>query len=253
MDFLTRLFLIGFLPILLSLTSCQSYKIGLISDNFESDSLSSIWRKDKFVRGALEIQSTHVRSGQKAVKLTLRPGDQIEEEKGTILERAELREPKELTSVEQQDYSYSFSVFLPEDFPIVPTRLVIAQWKQNCEGGNCDPNNPVIALRFESGEFRITLQSGPQKTILFSQTETILNRWLDFRFWIRFSRDQDGKIMAWLNNKEIIDFKGVTAYSEVFGYPYPGNFYFKIGLYRDHIDQPMVIYIDDYSKQKMKE
>ena len=109
--------------------------------------------------------------------------------------------------------------FLPEDFPVVPTRLVIAQWKQNCENGNCDPGNPVIALRFESGEFRITLQTGPQKTTLFSQNETILNKWLDFKFKIRFSRDPDGQIKTWLNNEEIIDYKGVTAYSEAYGYP----------------------------------
>jgi hypothetical protein len=248
-----KTFYICFPAIILFLTSCQSDKITLISDKFESDYLSPIWRNDKFVRGALEIQSAHVRSGQKAVKLTLHPGDQIEEEKGTILERAELREPKELMSVEYQDYSYSFSIFLPEDFPIVSTRLVIAQWKQNCTDGNCDPDNPVIALRYESGEFRVTLQTGPQKTVLFSQTEPILNKWLDFRFKIRFSRNPDGQINTWLNNKEIIDFKGVTAYSKTFGYPEPGNFYFKIGLYRDQIAQPMTIYIDDYLKQQLKE
>jgi hypothetical protein len=235
------------------ITSCKSGKTFQNSDNFESDSLSQVWRKDKFVKGALEIQSSVKRSGLKAARFILRPGDQIEEEKGTILERAELREPKELMSVENNYYTYSFSILMPEDFPIVPTRLVVAQWKQNCKNGNCDPDNPVIALRFESGEFRITLQTGREKEVLFSQTDNILNKWLDFRFRIRFSRDQDGKIIAWLNNKEIIDYKGITAFSEAFGYPDPGNFYFKIGLYRDHMDKPMVIYIDDYSKQEIKE
>jgi hypothetical protein len=224
----------------------------VIQDDFESDSLQSIWTKEKFIPGALEIQSIHVRSGEKAAKLTLHQGDQIDKEKGSNLERAELREPKSLMAKEDGNYSYSFSLFLPSDFPIVPTRLVIAQWKQNCQSGNCDPNNPVIALRYESGVFRITLQVGPEKTTLYSQTESILNKWMDFRFNIRFSRNQDGRISAWMDNNEIIDYKGVTAYSETFGYPVQGNFYFKLGLYRDQMVQPMTIYIDDYKKQQIK-
>ena len=55
-----------------------------------------------------------------------------------------------------------------------------------------------------------------------------------------------------MDNNEIIDYKGVTAYSETFGYPDPGNFYFKLGLYRDQMVQPMTIYIDDYKKQQIK-
>ena len=234
------------------LTSCHPVKMALIQDDFESDSLQSIWSKEKFIPGALEIQSVHVRSGEKAAKLTLHHGDQIDKEIGTNLERAELREPKSLMAKEDDNYSYSFSLFLPADFPIVPTRLVIAQWKQNCQSGNCDPNNPVIALRYESGVFRITLQVGPEKTTLYSQTESILNKWMDFRFNIRFSRMQDGQIKAWINNNEVIDYKGVTAYSDAFGYPDPGNFYFKLGLYRDQMVQPMTIYIDDYKKQQIK-
>jgi hypothetical protein len=180
--------------------------------------------------------------------IIIRQGDQIDEEKGTILERAELKESKKLFSRENINYAYSFSIFLPPDFPIVPTRLVIAQWKQDCQSGDCNPNNPVIALRYASGEFFVTLQVGPNQATLYSQKESIINQWLDFKFHIRFSRKDDGGIKAWLNDKQIIDFEGVTAYSQIFGYPMPGNFYFKIGLYRDQMLQPMTIYIDDYMK-----
>jgi hypothetical protein len=239
--------------ILSGLTSCKSNITTEISDNFESESLSKVWSDDKFIPGALEIQSVIVRSGKRAAKLTLRQGDQVEEEIGTELERAELREQKKLISAENSNYSYSFSIFLPQDFPIVQNRLVIAQWKQDCNSGNCDPGNPVIALRYESGEFRITLQVGPDKTTLYSQQESILNKWLDFNFQIRFSRNQNGRIKAFMNGKEIIDFKGMTAYTQYYGYTDPGSFYFKIGLYRDTMIQPMVIYIDDYKKQQLSE
>ncbi len=234
------------------LASCQLFNLQVIRDDFESDTLSVIWTKEKFVPGALEIQSTYARTGEKAAKLVLREGDQIDEEKGTNLERAELREPKKMMSVEGNNYSYAFSLFFPSDFPIVPTRLVIAQWKQNCQSGNCDPNNPVIALRYESGEFRVTLQTGPEKITLYRQTSSILNQWTDFRFSIRFSRNQDGQIKAWMNNREIIDYKGATAYNQSYGYPDPGNFYFKLGLYRDKMPQTMTIYIDDYSKRQIR-
>jgi hypothetical protein len=43
---------------------------------------------------------------------------------------------------------------------------------------------PVIALRYVSGEFCITLQTGPNQTILFSQKESILNQWLAIAFQI---------------------------------------------------------------------
>lgn len=239
--------------VLLSLTTCKPGRLIDINDNFESDSLNKIWTSDKFIPGVLSFQSKYVRSGKKAAMIILRQGDQIDEEKGTILERAELKESKKLFSFENANYAYSFSIFLPPDFPIVPTRLVIAQWKQDCQSGDCNPNNPVIALRYASGELIVTLQVGQNQTALYSQKESILNKWLDFKFHIRFSRNHDGGIKAWINGKQIIDFEGVTAYSQTFGYPMPGNFYFKIGLYRDQMVQPMTIYFDDYMKQRISE
>ena len=237
--------------ILLLLSSCKHNPFPVITDHFESDSLNRIWTNDKFIPGALSFQSEYARSGNRAAMITIHQGDQIEEEKGTILERAELKESKKLFSLENSDYAYSFSIFLPPDFPIVPTRLVIAQWKQNCQSGTCNPGNPVIALRYVSGEFFITLQVGQDQTTLYRQKESILNKWLDFKFHIRFSRDRSGGIKAWLNGRQIIDFDGVTAYSQAFGYKMPGIFYFKIGLYRDQMDQTMTIYIDDYMKQQI--
>jgi len=229
----------------------QSTRLTDIHDDFESDSLSSIWSNDKFVPGAVEFQSERVRSGKNAVKITLRGGDQIEEEKGSIFERAELKELKKLCSNEDSLYSYSFSLFLPADFPNVKTRLVIAQWKHNCQSENCDPDNPVIALRFVSGELYVTLQTGPERRTLYRLSDDVLNKWMDFKFRIRFSRNQNGILNATLNNKTIIDYKGVTAYKENYGYPYPGKFYFKMGLYRDRMLQPMTIYFDDYQKQRL--
>jgi hypothetical protein len=241
-----------FIITLAALSSCKPDRPSDIHDDFEAVALNPVWDSTKFIPGALELQSSIVRSGSRAAKLTLKQGDQIDEEKGSELERAELREPKKLMSDEHRDYSYSFSIFLPSDFPIVPTRLVIAQWKQNCSG-NCDPDNPVLALRYQSGEFQVTLQTGPERTTLYSLSDNILNKWMDFRFDLRFSRNNDGYVKGWINKREIVDFKGVTAYSSVYGYADQGNFYFKIGLYRDTMAEPMTIFIDDYTKQELSD
>jgi hypothetical protein len=237
--------------IVLILTAFHTDQELNVSDGFESGKLSGIWNTERFLPGAVEFQTAVVESGKSAIKITLRPGDQLEEEKGTILERAELQESYKLISMEDSIYIYSFSLFLPGDFPVVSTRLVIAQWKQYCRSGKCGIDNPVIALRYESGEFYITLKTEPKKLILYSQKEDIRNKWLNFRFQLKFSRNPDGRIKAWLNDRDIINYSGVTAYSESYGYPDPGYFYFKMGLYRDHMDLPMTIYIDDYKKQKL--
>ena len=56
-----------------------------------------------------------------------------------------------------------------------------------------------------------------------------------------------------MNEKQIVNYKGVTAYSEKYNYPKPGHFYFKMGLYRDRMDEPMTIYIDEFKKSPLTE
>ena len=231
--------------------SCSTEKV-ITADSFEKDSLSQIWTSDKFVEGGFLIQPEKTRSGERAAMLQVKQGDQIEEEKGTHFERAELKESKKLMSAEYKNYSYKFSLMIPEGFPETGTRLVVAQWKQNCRSGNCDPDNPVIAVRFESGELFITLQTDEKRQELFRQKKPVLNQWLDFRFDIRFSRNNNGVLLVWLNQQQIINFSGTTAYAGKFGYPTPGDFYFKTGLYRDTMKEPMKIYFDEYSKSSLK-
>jgi hypothetical protein len=98
----------------------------------------------------------------------------------------------------QRRYRYSFSLYLPADFPIVPTRLVLAQWKQVCEWRRCRPQNPVLAIRYQNGELSVTRQDDDGKSILYSTKQEMRGRWLDFRFETRFSRSQDGLIGGWL-------------------------------------------------------
>src|ERR1017187_831 len=213
-----------------------------VYDGFETAGLSKVWDTDRFEPGA--------------AKITVRPRDKFEAGiKGSKdSERDELLEAKKLTSKEDVAYEQSFSMFIPTNFPIVPVRLVIAQWKQNCGGNdNCSDDSPVVAIRYVSGVLKITHQIGLHQTTLFETKAEMRNQWLDFKFQIRFSTNETGRIKAWLGDKQVVDYTGVNAYPEndQTGYTHPSRFYFKRGLYRDLMAEPMTIYIDEYRKKEL--
>jgi hypothetical protein len=223
-----------------------------VYDGFESVDLSSHWTKIRMMPGSFRVQSEVVRAGRSAGEITVHPGDRREEasDDGAATERDELMESWWLFAHMHRTYRYSFSLYLPPDFPIVSTRLVLAQWKQVCEWGRCRPQNPVLALRYQNGELSVTRQDDYAKSILYATKEEMRGRWLDFRFETRFSREQDGRIDGWLNGEPIVDFTGPTAYHG-HGYPAHGYVYFKTGLYRDEMQRPMTIYVDEYRKDEL--
>jgi hypothetical protein len=219
-------------------------------DGFEKNELNKIWEKTKLEERAIKIQSKIVRRGKKALQITIHKGDKIQkgDERNKTSERDELLERKEFGPMENEGFSYVFSMYIPKNFPIVPTRLVLAQWKQNEENDNALIDNPLLALRYQKGELFITLQTTNKKVRIFRTNKEIRGEWLDFVFQVKFTRKENGFVRVWMNKKQIVDFNGVTAYSEKYNYPKPGHFYFKMGLYRDQMDEPMTIYIDEFKK-----
>jgi hypothetical protein len=239
---------------LFTITSCNSQI--KVYDGFESAKLSDSWATDRMVSSAIEFQSATVRKGRSAAKITLKKGDVFESGIGQSKdsERDELREANNLVSVENKMYEFQFSIFLPDSFPIVPVRLVIAQWKQKCPGGAaCSDDSPVMAIRYKAGKLYITLQTDSAETTVYQTKDEVRNRWLDFKFKVRFSRTGNGEATGWLNEKQLFAFKGITCYSSVRGYSDKSYFYFKMGLYRDVMPEPMSIYIDEYRKTEITE
>jgi hypothetical protein len=232
---------------LVSTLACRSRSP--VHDGFEATTIGSSWDTRKLLPGAADVQSSIVRAGERALRITIREGDQIPEEQGTVLERAEIEEVKRLEARLDETYDYSFSLFFPQDFPLVPTRLVVAQWKQRCAVENCTPDNPTIALRYSAGEFLITHQIDTERRALYRTTDDLRNKWLDFKFRIRFSRTGDGSITAWRGDDLLVEYTGVNAYPE--GSGYEERFYFKTGLYRDRMAEPMTMYIDEYRKERV--
>src|SRR5579862_8109507 len=227
-----------------------------VYDGFESSTLSNIWSTDRFAPGAVQIQTNIVRAGHGAVQITVHSNDKFEAgvNGNKNSERAELMEAKELIAKENTNYEFSFSMFFPTNFPIVPTRLVVAQWKQYCpKGGHCFDDSPVLAIRYIGGVLKITQDLGPNQTILYQEKGEYRGRWLDFKFQTRFTTNENGRIKAWLGDKQLVDFTGVTANPETaaISYPSPSYFYFKMGLYRDVMSDPMTSYIDEYRKKQL--
>jgi len=223
-----------------------------VEDHFETPALSSIWTAERLVPGAFSIQSEIVHSGHGAAQITVRPHDKFEagSDDGPASERDELMEAPRFWSQSRKAYEYSFSLYLPRDFPIVQTRLVISQWKQLCETGGCRPDNPVLAIRYVGGVLFVTRKNDDGEEVLYSSHGEMRGQWLNFRFVNRFSQASDGAIDGWLNGQSIVRYRGVTAYRAARGYPAHGFFFFKMGLYRDLMQQPMTIYIDDFRKDQ---
>jgi hypothetical protein len=222
-------------------------------DDFEQPGLSSVWIALRMVPGAFSIQNEIVRNGHSAARITVRSNDRFEaaSDSGAANERDELMEAPRFWSQSGRTYEYSFSLYLPHDFPIVDTRLVIAQWKQLCEWpGGCRPDNPVLAVRYVSGVLSITRKTDAGEVTTYTSHGEMRGRWLDFRFVTRFSQDSDGAIDGWMNAQRIAQYRGVTAYRAARGYPAHGFFFFKMGLYRDLMQQPMTIYLDDFRKDQ---
>jgi Polysaccharide lyase len=166
-----------------------------IHDGFESSTLSGLWQTILLVPGALRIQSRVVRAGRSAVEITVHPRDKFESgiNGDSDSERDELLEARPLVSKENCANEYSFSMFLAGNFPIVPTRLVIAQWKQYCPDNRpCFDDSPVLAIRYMSNVLRITQNIGKKYTIQYQKRSDFRNRWLDFKFKVRFSASENG-------------------------------------------------------------
>jgi len=99
-------------------------------DGFEAPKLSSIWIASRMAPGAFSIQNEIVHSGRGAGQITVRPKDRFEgaSDDGAASERDELMEAPRFWSQSGRTCAYTFSLYLPSNFPIIETLLVIAQW-----------------------------------------------------------------------------------------------------------------------------
>jgi hypothetical protein len=228
-----------------------------VYDGFEGPFLSNLWNTVGLVPNSARIQSSIVRAGHSALRIDLHSRDIFTPGLGgdADSERDELLEARPLTTRENKLYEFSWSMYLPQDFPIVPVRLVVAQWWEYCPrpASPCGNNSPVLAVRYIGGVLSITQDLDHQFIVLYQEQRDLRGKWIDLRFDVRFSPRPDGQIRAWLDDKRVVNHSGITANTPnaATGYPDPSYFPFKIGLYRNVLPQPMTIYLDEYRKREL--
>ena len=224
-----------------------------IYDGFESPHLSRFrWLRRRFEPSAVVSQTEVVRSGHRALAITVHPGDRPEaaSQGGAATERDEIMEAWWLFSRTERTYVYSFSLYLPEDFPQTHERLVIAQWRQLCEVP-CVPDNPILAVRYEMGRLQVTRNDEHGKTLLYKGDNDVRGKWLDFRFITRWERTNKGTLDATLDGRGILHYEGPTVYQPGSGHSRHALIYFKAGLYRDALHEPpWTMYVDEYRKDQ---
>ena len=225
-----------------------------VYDGFESTRLSWLrWSRSRFEPGAVASENEVVRSGGRALAITVHAGDRFERgvDGSASTERAELMEAWWLFSRTGRTYAYAFSLYLPKDFPQTKERLVLAQWRQLCEARRCRPDRPVLAIRYEDAHLQVTRQDQDEKIVLFQGSEDVRGKWMDFRFVTRFDSGTNGSVDALLNGQAIVSYRGPTLFRPGPGYPRKGLVYFKMGLYRDALNEPpWTMYIDEYHKDQ---
>jgi len=216
----------------------------VLRDGFEGGSLAPFWLagdygSGRYAPGAVVLSEDYARSGRRSAQITVRQGDVAQlGDSGQPNERAELDSGKR--PVVGQDVWCGYSFLLPPGFPIVGTRLVIAQWKQSGLEGS-----PIVAQRFRAGRHHVTIRDLNTRGGWREYHELppiVPGRWHDMVYHVRFSADSNGVIEVWMDGERVVRFAGDTA--SLRGKPL---FYHKLGLYRDRMAEPMTIYIDNYA------
>ncbi len=242
-----RLTQLRLLVVLILLAWAATASAQSVADGFETGSIGTLWRTHRVKPGDATVQRDIAHSGTFALRFDLHQGDMAGVGgNGEATERAEIQEADGLWARFGESYEYRLSMYVPPDFPIVDTRLVIGQWKQSCE--ICSKNrSPIIAQRFRKGVFFVTIETPKGRTRILQHPQSILGQWLDLRYRIRFAWS-DASIMLWLNGVRVADYHGPLGYPDD-----PPDVYFRLGLYRDRMSQPMTIYFDDYRKERVGE
>ena len=228
-----------------------------VYDGFEGPSLSNLRNTISIAPNSVRIQSSIVRAGHGALRIDLNSHDVFltGRDGDADSERDELLEARPLTTRQNKLYDFSWSMYLPPDFPIVPVRLVVAQWWEYCPRTDltCSNDSPVLAVRYIGGVLSITQDLNHHFIVLYQEKRDLRGKWIDLRFEVRFSPRPDGQVRAWLQDKQVVNYGGITANTPnaATGYPDPSYFPFKMGLYRNVMPQPMTIYLDEYRKRQL--
>ena len=223
------------------LTACRESDWAF-SDSFEEENINRYWTQTWWSKTG-GVDDTVAFDGDSSLRVVVQQGDhRLFGKSGQSTERSELNERHRHPL--GQDVWYSFSVYIPEDFPIEDVRLVMGQWKQTAIF-LWKKHSPSVAQRYRNGAFFITINNDAGKQYLFQtgslDEPALLGQWTSFRYHVRFDKGENGRLEVWMNDEKIVDYTGQLGYTSDLN-----SSYFRMGLYRDTMIEPMIVYYDDF-------
>jgi Polysaccharide lyase len=134
----------------------------ILQENFEGDDFSpssGLFYKDNEEQraGTFRFQSETVRSGRKALELSVVP--QCRPILDGCSERAEVWEKAAVRAAYDQSVWYAFSMKLDDPPPSAAHRYMVAQWKRAINPNAEGDYSPFLGIRIIRGEFAITIDS----------------------------------------------------------------------------------------------
>ena len=220
----------------------------------------TISHKKKYSLQLVDTKDGHpVRSGDKSWRFEVREGDCGGDKKYSDCKSN--RQRTELQTKEHQkrnkEYWYSVSIYLPENYiSAAPVKTVFTQiyekgWKPILM--ITDRENKWLEVgRMWSGEY-VEMKKG-------IKINDMKGKWTDILINARFSREEDGYLKVWINDKLIMNaenIKNITPYTKA-GVELNFGIYqtFVTGWKREHGDKPypnMVVYFDEVNLGTTKE
>jgi Polysaccharide lyase len=206
----------------------------LVEEHSFEDVLTTrtFFAQDRILPKAWEISKEQASHGSSSVKITMSKEEGLAE---NGRERAELRD---ISISLGRDVWYRIDMFIPADFPIIKNNLVLIQLKQAGDA------NPVYSVRFSEGNMFIRQRFDDVQIDYDLKAATPrLGVWNRFVVRTKISRGDDGILDAWINNKQLVAYRGKTAFDS------EGDVtYFKFGHYRDITDVSMTIFYDNFRR-----
>jgi len=177
-----------------------------------------------------------VRSGDKSIRFEVRPGDCFHWSSGysdctkyPLIDGQGDRERYELSSnvFKKKEHWFSWSIYFPEDYKNNwPLKNMYGQFHEKGEGANVIwsfeqyPNG--IVLTKEGG-----LGGTAMKQFTILGNNELPGKWHDFLIHAKFSKNDDGFLKVWTNDKLMADYRGITEST--------GKIFHKFGIYRTGI------------------
>ena len=179
-----------------------------------------------------------VRSGHNSIRFEVRSGDCFQWTSGStdctqhpFIDRQGDRERYELFSdtFKKKEHWFSWSIYFPEDYKNNwPLKNLYGQFHEHGEGANVIwsfeqyPNG--IVLTKEGG-----LGGSAMKQFTILGNNQVPGKWHDFLIHVEFSKNDNGFLKVWVNDKLKVAYKGITEST--------GKIFHKFGIYRTGISR----------------